>query len=483
MYSRIIKLAKGVNEVKRPDSKIFNRVTAIVCAVAMLLSLGGCSFRFGRLEELIRPPKAPSEYQGLQSEFENTIGADSELITPENGDYRSAFITYDFNTDGNEDAIVIYRRKNSNEVEFSYFKNDGNKWTFFSTAKGLGNSVDRVIFADLDNNSVSEIIIGWNLFSSKTNKFFSIYELTDEGIKAYDSYPYTYINVMDVNGDSYTDIFALSVDNPSVTDTVVPNGFARVYGISAGSSEPTLLSETLVDGSVTSYNSVVTEKADDKTLIYVEANKSDREMITEILYWDDETNSLVAPLFDTNSRSTVSTWRNQQIVSFDVDSDGMLEIPTGVEMEGSSLSLSSDFAENNIVASAIDSKLCYIRWVKFRDGKLKPVQYSVVNDKFSYMLNIPSSWVGRITVASNDGQWDFYRRNNLQGQRGDLLFSIYAYSKSDSAERDKYSDFELLGESDSNIFVYKLTESGKKFGIKDETLKSGFVTAEYGGKK
>lgn len=461
--------------------KVCKRIAAIVCVAVLLMSLDGCSLRFGRLEDLIRPPKAPEKYQGLQEEFENTIGDECELITPENGDHRSSFITYDFNSDGNEDAIVLYRRKNSDVVEFSYFKNDGSEWSFFTTAKGLGNSVDRVIFADIDNNSVSEIIIGWNLFSSKTNKVFSVHELTDGGIQSSQSYPYTYLDIIDINGDSYADIFALSVDNPSAS-TNAPNGFARAYGVSPGSSELALIGETLIDGSVTSYASVLTEKVDDKTLIYVEANKSDRELITEVLYWDDNTKSLQSPLFDANSRSTLATWRNQQIFSCDVDSDGFWEIPVSIVMQGSSLTATNDTVDGELVLAALPNNLYYIKWVKFRDGKLKPVQYSVVNEKFSYMLNIPSSWVGRVTVADSDGQWDFYRWNNSRQQRGDLLFSICCYGKSDTAAKDKYSAYTLLTEADSNVYVYQITQAGKNFGVKDETVKNGFVTGEYGGK-
>ena len=80
---------------------------------------------------------------------------------PENGEYRSAFITYDFDADGDEDALVFYAlRENPDEVKFRFFRHDHDKWLSSEAYDGSGNAVDSVMFSDLNYDGIPEMIIG-----------------------------------------------------------------------------------------------------------------------------------------------------------------------------------------------------------------------------------------------------------------------------------------------------------------------------------
>ena len=214
-------------------------------------------------------------------------------------------------------------------------------------------------------------------------------------------------------------------------------------------------------------------------------------MITEVIYWDDSTNSLVAPLFDFATQSTILTLRHTKLATQDIDSDGFLEIPVSVEMPGSSVVdndnvlLAAAAAANSADGTDnVPSKsLYYTKWVKFRDDKLRSVKYSVIDEKSGYILTIPSSWVGRLTVLGNDGQWDYYRWENGEQKVGDLLFSISYYDKNDEQAKAKHMDTKLLTSYASTVYVYTISEAGYDFGIKDETLKENFNTTALGGKK
>jgi hypothetical protein len=455
---------------------------AIVMVLAVLVSLNGCSLRISSFDNLIRPPKLSGKYQGLQDAFENSVDTDFDLQTPETGDYQSAFITYDCDSDGDEEAIVFYRTKdNSDIVKFSYFEYENDKWDFVKQFDGLGNSVDQVIFSDLNKDGKYEIIIGWGLFSSKTNKAFAVYEVSNNSINISNSYQYSYINVFDVNGDGYDDIFTMTLDS-TIPEQLA--AYARVYNFTDG-SQLKMLSEAKTDGNISSYSSVTSEKNDEYNLIYIEANKGEHEMITELLYWDDDKNSLVAPLFDISSQSTKLTWRNNKAISYDVDSDKYLEIPTSVEMGGASVTLSDTSAAESTTAAkdATAAGMYFTKWVKFRDGKLKPVQYSIINDKLGYMLNIQSSWVGRITVSGTDGQWGYYRWDSSKSKRGELLFTINAYDKTNVDARKKYENSTTLTTSGNMVYVYSVTQAGIDFGVKDKILEGEFIITDFGGKK
>lgn len=451
--------------------------------ISILIALGGCSFRLTSFDNLIRPPKLFGKYQSLQDAFEKSVTGQIMLVTPENGTHQSAFITSDIDGDREEEAIVFYTNKHDPDiVSFSYFKYKEDEWAYVATYDGLGDSIDMVEISDVNMDGYSEIIIGWKLFSSKTNKAFTAYS-TDTGIlKQVGSYPYSHLEIIDVNGDGVNDVLTLNIDSSVPT---LPASSAKFYNYNVQKTALVMMGETSLDGNVISYSSVASEFVDDTNLLYIEADKGQSESVTEIIYWDDENSTLVSPLFDVPTQSTPSTWRNVKIKAFDIDGDSYLEIPTSVLMPGS-IALSSDSSNltdslgNEITAQ---NSVYYIKWVKFRNSALKPVQYSIYNDKYGYILNIKSSWVGRITVSGLDGQWDYYRYNSATGAPGDLLFSIYAYDSDDSKAKAQFSGYNELTSSAGKTFVYQISQEGYRFGIKDSIIESGFKISDFGGTK
>lgn len=458
------------------------RVVALITVLAVIMSFSGCAFRFSNFDSLLSPPRFSGDNQELHDAFVNEVGTDYILKMPENGDYRSSFIIYDCDSDGDNDALVFYSLKeNPDAVMFRFFKHNSDKWVSSQAYDGLGNAVDTVMFSDVNFDEVPEIIIGWNFLSGKSNKVFGVYTASGDSIVFVDSYPYTYLSLTDVTGDDKADIFSLSIDSSNPEQLV---GFARVYSYDAKAVSLDILSETRIDGNVSAFSKVSSETVDGIKYTYVEALKGQNDSITELIYWDDDEKKLVSPLFDETSQSTTVSWRNVNITSMDVDDDGFIEIPLSVEMKGST---SSDTAvnENNSIAAEDEktSSMYFIKWVKYMNGKMKPVQYSIVNDKYSYMLNIQSSWVGRITANRTDGQIDVYRWQSYSEKTGELLFSICSYDNTDQESVKMYSTYKLLGSSANTSYVYRVTDDGYAFGIKEQSFKDEFIITDFGGTK
>lgn len=458
---------------------------ALAVIIALFVSFSGCSFRFSSFDNLLRPPKLSGKYQGLQDSFEKLVDKDYNLSTPENGLYRSAFIVNDFDSDKDEEAIVFYiEKKKPDFVKIYYFEFKNDNWVPVNSYDGLGSSVDEVKLADLNQDGKSEIIIGWNLYSSKTNKAFAVYDISVGDLKLISSFPYSYLDIIDVNGDGIDDVFTMNVDSSS-SEIYTSTATAFTYDSKTNSLQT--LSSVKTDGNISSYSDIKVEKVDDLRLIYVEAFKGDNDMITEVIYWNDEKNMLVAPLFDVSTQSTSLTLRHSKLPAQDINSDNFIEIPISVDMPGSSV---VDHSSNALLlgsssdnASNPTKSLYYTEWAKFRNDKLRAVQYSIVDEEGGYILNIPSSWVGRITVLGNDGQWDFYHWDSSEGKLGKLLFSIYYYDKNDEQSDTKYSKTKLLTSYGSTTYVYSITQDGTDFGVKDEILTENFNTTILGGKK
>ena len=456
------------------------KVISVFLALSVLISFSGCSLEFSSFENLMRPPKLIGKYQGLQDAFEETVNDPFTLITPENGDLQSSFLTVDVDADGDEEAIVMYALNDNPEIaKVSYFEYSDEEWNHITTLDGLGGSVDKVIVDDFNNDGLSEVLIGWLLYSSKTNRAFSEYSLDSDSFTQVATYPYTHFDVVDANGDGYSDVLALTVES-SVPDKLTAT--ARIYNFDQQSKCLSLYGETAMDGGISSYSSVSVETVQDTNIIYIESNKGLNESVTEVIYWDDDSNKLVSPLFDIATQSTYQTWRNMKLSVYDVDSDGFLEIPTSVDMPGSVVTNTDTSNSSSTITSDNQpaTKMYFTKWVKFRNDKLTPVQYSIVNTTLKYMLKIKSTWVGKITVLGNDGQWDFYRWNASRGVVGDLLFSIYAYDNSDNESKDKYVGYQVLKTTSTKTYVSQISNAGLDFGISNEWLESNFILTDFG---
>ncbi len=441
-------------------------VSAVLCAVMVMLAFSGCSMNMSDPETLMSPPKLTGGYQDLQDVFEKEVGSNVALVAPVSGEYKSAFIIEDFDADSIEEAMVFYSVKEKEEtVNVGIFQKQKNEWKYIKSVEGIGSSIDKVIIEDMNNDSISEIIIGWNLYT--LNKQVSVYEPDLDSTSAFinlGSYPYNLLEMIDVTADGKKEIFFVNLD----TTGVVPTATAEVFSLTENKQMHNL-SSIFIDGNVSGYNEILIDKSGN---IFIDAFKNEHDMITEVLVWDKARKTLKAPLFDSETQTTSATWRNQRISVADIDADGFYEIPVGVEVVGSTQ-----------VKSGIlqDEGIYYTRWSSFDGNKLKAEKYCLYNIEEGYSFDVPSSWVGKITINSLDSQWYFYRWNKSSSEHmGDLMFTIVSHS-TDTAALEGYS---RLTEYEDKAFEYLVTSSGKSFGIKKEHFEKGFsiVTDFIGGK-
>ncbi len=441
------------------------KIFALIMSVVMIaLFFSGCSLSLKAPETLMSPPKLAGDYQALQDVFETEVGSNAALIAPVNGEHKSAFIVDDFDSDSKEEAMVFYSVKETEEtVSVGIFQSDNEEWKYLKSVNGLGSSIDAVIIEDMNGDGIKEIIIGWNL--STYNKQVSVYEpdlSMPNAFNSLGSYQYNLLEMIDMDSDGNKELFFVNLDNTGI----VPSATANVFEISENKRGIQELSTINIDGNVSGYNEIIIGK---DGYIYVDAFKNEHDMITEIIRWNDDAKSLEAPLFDSETQSTTATWRNHRISVSDIDNDGTLEIPVGVEIKGSTQVKSGVLQEGSIY---------YVKWCSFSRNKLKAEKYCLYNTEEGYSLDIPSSWVGKITITSLDSQWYFYRWNQSASEHmGDLLFTVVSHA-TDTPALDGYS---RLTEYDNKAYEYLITAAGKSFGVKDDHFKNGFSVSHTGG--
>lgn len=84
--------------------KIWTGAALLIC---LMLLLSGCSYQILTPDQLMRPPRYYGENAGLQEAFAEAA-PNAMLKAPYEGDYHSAFILTDLDSDGVEEALAFY---------------------------------------------------------------------------------------------------------------------------------------------------------------------------------------------------------------------------------------------------------------------------------------------------------------------------------------------------------------------------------------
>ena len=341
----------------------------------------------------MKPPVFSNTDEELLNAFTLAAGESTVYCTPLGGDYKSAVIVEDVDGDRIDEAFIFYRLKSGQgTVRLNMLERIDGAWKSVSDFNGSGTSVDSVSFTDLDNDGVKEIFAGWRVGSSSA-KALSIYRRNSDrhSYQEIMNEAYSVMSCGDADSDGDTEVLLV---NQTSTVTGSQN-FANLYKYVGGKMN--LTGSAKLDGNVSSYVSVKNEKIDEESPLrfYIDALKGEMLMITELVYWNDETSELVDPFVDGVTLTNVSTLRFEPIPSMDIDNDGTIDIPVQT-------ALSEQSRESDILVS---SSFYQTEWKKVASNgtDLITVQNSLISTTGGFILRLDKDSFERINVnAQND---------------------------------------------------------------------------------
>ena len=464
-------------------------------AFSLVFLFSGCSLRFTALPNLLRPPKPIGEYSGLQEAFESYVatstGKNFLLKTPITGDYRSSFIMYDVDNDGEEEAFVFYTpNKEQSTVRVHFMDSQNGQWTLHNDFPGIGSDVYSVAFADLNGDGVSEMLVGWNLFDSKESKMLSVYQYssTENGpvINTLARETFSAMLPVDIDRDGSVEIFLLTPETTGTAHAAV----GKLLKMENGSLA--MVSKVMLDPKTLNYVSIKEEDLGIQVplKIYIDANAGASGMITEIVYWNSQSQKLVAPLYDEKKGINPVTRRYEPIASRDINNDAIFEVPVQIILPDSGYAspnlLSSDAMGAVQTDPAVEEQKLYLtKWVQFQEFEPqtgKVVAYSSINYSDGYMFFYPDQWVEdekipKITIISNlqERRWTFFAMKN--GKIGEELFNIWTLP-AEQWEKSQNADYTLLKENGSVVYVARLSGAASQYDIDFDQLKTSISIIE-----
>lgn len=438
---------------------------ALILAVMLVMLVSA----FKPINSLIKPPKVEGENLDIQVAFEKYAGNNYLLKQPIKGDYRSAYTFIDLDGDDDNEVIVFYSDTSEIDiVRMNVLDKVNDEWESIADFKSLHNQIQEIEFADLNGDKYKEIIVGWATYQDDYSKLMSVYKISsvsDEvSIESVFDDSYSLFRVIDIDCDGKKDILNLKY---------FATGNSAEYRAAYLSYETNGIIEkgsTVLDRSISSVTAVTSDYTKDSNIrrIYIDGYKVDSGMATDCFSWDGENNEFRRYLIDGMTVSAVTS-RSTSVMSADINSDGVIEMPTEEFLPGS-----------NIISTERTQSLpqSLTKWVQLQGERAETIEYHLINSAGSYSFVFDKDWLGKITVENNteSGILTFCELKNENNQlvMGTPYFSIKAVPQDESVSYFT-SNYDYLDSGNSLYYYYRIFNAGDDFGITRKIIEKSMI--------
>ena len=472
----------------------------LVWLAAVVLTLSGCFFRAP--EDLYQSPEQSTDYLSLTQAIRNVknalsqeYGAEVEDISVMSGNNTALIQLQDLDGDGvTETAVTFFRVPNADRPLKIYFftKSDEDTYTASAVVEGTGSSIYRVDYTDLNGNGIKEVVVSWQM---NTGAYllgaYSLEEVMDRNVKqaaahASTSYgvasvpkrdalraeewmttAYTDYALYDLDQDTRTEIAVIQVDPAGTNSTVNIYGW-RDGTFMARDSAP--LSVGIISNGIRNVSTNFLGEEGDVPVraLYISSELADGHHAVDVVAYRD--GALINLSLEENGVSRDILDRYVDLDPTDVNGDGVLELPSPIQLPSSSDTSASDF--------------WLIDWNQYdSQGSKNYVCTTYHNIADGWYLVVPEQWRNQIALSRNDfvtGQRavSFYHLKS-DGQREASPFLVIYKFTSQFSRAETSSRF-LLREEDDAVYAATFYASDWDCGMDNASLQAAFHLIQSG---
>jgi hypothetical protein len=330
---------------------------------------------------------------------------------------------------------------------------DGEKWKSFGQQSIVGAGVHRVDFCDLDQDGISEILVGWQIYGQSEMQL-AVYSFKGNVLTQRMLNKYTHFITCNIDGDKSEEILIIDTDAKASQNT------ASLYELNE--SGVIQIGRCLLDSKVQSFgHPVVAELSSGKPAVYIDSQKG-IGAITEVLIY--EKGKLLNPLYDEQNKETSATLRSASFSTRDFNGDGVLEIPVQLNVP-------------SVSKSEVAEKLYLTSWCSFNGEILTPQVTSMINVIDGYYYNLPAKLIGNIAILKDTDNRirEVYSYDTEEMVVGKTLIYFRAISVKDW-ENGIYSALGLveIGKKGNDVIACRISKDAKALGIDYDKIKSNF---------
>lgn len=349
---------------------------ALVLAACMTMS--GCNVLGGNVENLLHPPKLSEEQTNIHNALVSQAGKNIQLKYPKSGDYRSSIIIEDIDGEDSKEAIVFYERSGAGTENIGLRMNildqrDG-KWTSVFDHSGAGTDVDVVMISKMGEKGLPVITVGYSRMN-QLEKTMRVY-LYDEGkLSVLFESQYAMMESADLDADGQNELILISGTTKQKS--------ASASLLKLDGEKILVKSEIAMDEEIADYAALTFGRLSDGTpVVFADGIRADETLNTQILYAVD--GQLKNPL-ERARELLLQTIRHKSYICRDIDSDGVIEIPTVTPFPG-------------YEGAEASERVNITGWHTFEQFAFDLKSSGYYNMSESYCFMIPKRWKGTVTA-------------------------------------------------------------------------------------
>ncbi|MBQ8181327.1 MAG: hypothetical protein IJ010_05070 [Ruminococcus sp.] len=408
----------------------------LLAAALMTALLTGCTFG-SSIDNLMTPPTLSVDHEQIYKALTDAAGTAISLKYPKSGKYLSAFIVEDIDGDGGNEAIVFYEKTSlaapENTLRINILDQSGGKWRSVCDTPAEGAEIEKVLISKLGSNDRINLIIGSSLINrSEKNVAIYSYDSQNGTIEKNFSEACSFIDVTDLDGDGETEFLLLAgsaTGSPAVAKSYKLDSEGKYH----------LYSREL-SGSFTEFDSLsYGEIGGGRKGLYIDAVSGAGTIQTDIVYMDSTgLNKVFA-----DPKDSLATVRPTGCSSFDIDGDGILEIPVQT--------ISPGYEELPVSEQMNITQWDFIN----RDNRLEQKYSSYYSVGDGYIFVFPEKWDKKVTMKRDSVNDEIVFCAYSDGKTGRELLRIYCAEDSASREDRISSGYMLMGtKGDSAYLAY-----------------------------
>lgn len=423
--------------------------------IALLFSGCGGFHLASSIDDLISPVAPAGADASVQSAMDAYCKGGYSVKIPAAGKYTTSYIFYDFDNDGQKEALAFYEPNDAlGKIDMAVLEQSGENWQVIANIQGEGTDVYSVDFCDVNGDGKTEFLISWNMISYSTSHLMSVYKMTGSGHESKltalaKPMQYSAYIPADLNNDGVQEVLFFSADQMKSL-----SASAALYSYKG--DKQTLLGETRVDGHVSAYRKLQVGKADGKPAVYADAVKSDgASMLTELICWSDYYDSIVSPFYSYNTGLTADTGRDVMVPCVDMNGDGLLEIPTDAKLKG------------------LPTQVRGVDWCKYKSSVLVHTGYSLAVQEDGYQMVLPDKQFKSVTVSYADKSHRLTVKSKTDKKTAFEVLPVLQTQY--DANPGNYKDYTELLREGGYVYLAKCGNSAA-FAVTADTLKDWIIT-------
>ena len=184
---------------------------AAFCLLCCLL-FSGCT-PGATVDSLLKPPSLSKEQQQIYLALQDAVGSGITLQYPRAGANLSAFTVVDLDNDGEDEALVFYKKTSltamENGLRLSVLDQVKGEWMSVCDRPADGTEVERIVISPMGSeDSQNQIFVGYSGVD-QSDKSLTVYRYSDSEVQQLFTAAYTMFDVADLDGDQAQELLVL----------------------------------------------------------------------------------------------------------------------------------------------------------------------------------------------------------------------------------------------------------------------------------